>query len=112
MQTRQDSQYDEFFGKYWLHDERVRTRGSISTGLWSKCSHAYDVWEGNFKGITWTLLVESALVDKLMLAITLCRRIESELEERNDISDDIDACTDNEVLCNDMHERETLPFIV
>jgi len=57
-------------------------------------------------------LVESALVNKLMLAITPCRRIESELEERNDLSDDIDACTDSEVLCNDMHENETLPFIL
>ena len=47
-----------------------------------------------------------------MLAITPCRRIELELEERNDLSDDIDACTDSEVLCNDMHERETLPFIL
>ena len=58
------------------------------------------------------ILVESALVKKLMLAITPCRRIESELEERNDLSDDIDACTDSEVLCNDMHEHETLPFIL
>ena len=50
-------------------------------------------------------LVESALVNKLIMAITPNRRVES--EETIDTSDDTN---DSEVSCNNMNESETLPF--
>jgi len=109
MQTSRVSHYDEFFGKYWLHDERVRTRGSIYGP--NAVMHMMS-GKAVSRALRGHFLVESALVNKLMLAITPCQRIESELEERNDLSDDIDACTDSEALCNDMHKHETLPFIL
>ena len=55
------------------------------------------------------LLVESTLVNKLVLAITPHKRIGSELEERTDTSDDTNVSTDSEALCNKMHGSETLP---
>ena len=56
-------------------------------------------------------LVESALVNKLIMAIIPNRRVESELKEETiDTSDDTNVCTDSEVSCNNMNESETLPF--